>query len=114
MGYTKLDVEDVLSKLTRPEKISLLAGSDMWHTAAVEHLNIPRVRMSDGRKSVSSAKLTNAQHNLIVAFSFEIIFSKRHSRVCRALNIIVLYYATFLGLWQIHQSRRHIDTFLRD
>lgn len=44
-----LNVEDVLAGLTLAEKISLLTGSDMWHTTSLDRLNIPPVRMTDGR-----------------------------------------------------------------
>jgi hypothetical protein len=40
MGF---DVEDVPQKLDIGEKARLLSGSDMWHTHAVERLNIPKI-----------------------------------------------------------------------
>jgi hypothetical protein len=46
-----LDLDSILSQLTLVEKISLLTGSDMWHTTPLERLQIPAVRMTDGRKS---------------------------------------------------------------
>jgi hypothetical protein len=46
-----LDLDSILSQLTLVEKISLLTGSDMWHTTSLERLQIPPVRMTDGRKS---------------------------------------------------------------
>jgi beta-glucosidase len=48
--YQELDIDETINKLTRPDKIGLLAGTDFWHTHAVESLGIPRVRMSDGRE----------------------------------------------------------------
>jgi beta-glucosidase len=38
----------LLSQLTLEEKASLCLGSDFWHTAAVERLDIPRVMVTDG------------------------------------------------------------------
>ncbi len=39
---------DLLRQLTLDEKISLLSGSDNWHTAPIERLGIPRVKVTDG------------------------------------------------------------------
>ena len=41
-------VERLVAEMTLEEKVSLLAGEDMWHTPAVERLGIPRFRMTDG------------------------------------------------------------------
>lgn len=46
------DVEDVLGQLTEPEKISLLAGVDYWHTAPIPRLNVPSIRTSDGPNGI--------------------------------------------------------------
>lgn len=48
-----LDVEKCMESLSRENKIALLSGSDMWHTQAVPNLNVPRLRVSDGRKSIA-------------------------------------------------------------
>ena len=48
-------IEQQLSELTLDEKISLLAGATMWHTVAVERLNIPRIQVSDGPNGVRGA-----------------------------------------------------------
>ncbi len=42
------DLETVLERLTLEEKTSLLLGSDFWHTAAVERLDVPRIMVADG------------------------------------------------------------------
>lgn len=47
----RIDIEKVLSELTLVEKISLLTGSDMWHTTPLPNHGIPAVRMTDGRES---------------------------------------------------------------
>ena len=53
------DIEDVLTKLTTPEKLSLLAGKpparthnllialgkDHWHTVRIDRLGIPSIRV---------------------------------------------------------------------
>jgi beta-glucosidase len=41
-------IEALLAQLTLEEKISLLAGADMWHTVAIERLGIPAIKVTDG------------------------------------------------------------------
>ena len=41
-------VSSLLVELTSEEKASLCLGSDFWHTAAVERLDIPAIMVSDG------------------------------------------------------------------
>jgi beta-glucosidase len=45
-------IEDLVEKMTLDEKISLLAGRDMWHTVPVERLNVPAIRVTDGPNGV--------------------------------------------------------------
>lgn len=47
-----IDLQNLLEKMTLDEKISLLAGADMWHTTPVERLGIPSIRVSDGPNGV--------------------------------------------------------------
>jgi beta-glucosidase len=42
------DFDDILAEMTLAEKAYLLAGADMWHTAAVERLDIHPIGVSDG------------------------------------------------------------------
>ena len=42
------NVSSLLSQLTLEEKVKLLAGKDFWHTHAIERLNIPSLKYSDG------------------------------------------------------------------
>src|SRR5512145_1711631 len=42
------DIELLLAQLTLEEKISLLAGADLWHTVPLERLGIPVLKMTDG------------------------------------------------------------------
>jgi len=46
-------VDDLLGRMTVAEKVSLLAGEDMWHTRAVERLGVPSIRMTDGPHGVT-------------------------------------------------------------
>ena len=41
-------IEDLLSKMTLGEKVSMLAGTDNWHMRSIERLGIPALRVSDG------------------------------------------------------------------
>ncbi len=41
-------IEALIEALTPEEKISLLAGADMWRTAAIPRLGIPALKMTDG------------------------------------------------------------------
>ena len=50
------DVDEVLEKLTTPEKISLLSGTDFWHTASVHRLGIPSIRTTDGPNGVRGTR----------------------------------------------------------
>lgn len=43
-----MDIEKVLKELTLEEKAGLCMGADVWHTAAVERLGIPSIRLADG------------------------------------------------------------------
>lgn len=42
------DIDQLLRQMTLEEKVSMLAGSDMWHTTPVERLGIPALKMTDG------------------------------------------------------------------
>jgi beta-glucosidase len=41
-------IESLLGQMTLQEKVSLLAGADLWHTVPVERLGIPALKMTDG------------------------------------------------------------------
>jgi beta-glucosidase len=44
----KEKIEELLSLMTIEEKVSMLAGSTMWHTTPVERLGIPAIKVTDG------------------------------------------------------------------
>ena len=41
-------IGNLLSRMTLEEKVSMLAGTDNWHTRGIEQLGIPALRVSDG------------------------------------------------------------------
>ncbi|MEO7372268.1 MAG: glycoside hydrolase family 3 C-terminal domain-containing protein, partial [Ilumatobacteraceae bacterium] len=45
---TDADIDALVDSLTLDEQVSLLAGSDFWHTVPIEHAGIPTMRVSDG------------------------------------------------------------------
>ncbi|KAI5122379.1 hypothetical protein M0805_004136 [Coniferiporia weirii] len=51
-SFLSANIPELVKKLTLDEKIRLLSGPDWWNTHAIERLNIPAVRMSDGPNGV--------------------------------------------------------------
>ena len=41
-------IEKLLSEMTLEEKVSMVAGSDAWHSTGVERLGVPPIKMTDG------------------------------------------------------------------
>ncbi len=41
-------IETLLTQLTLPEKVSLMAGANFWETVAIPRLGIPSIKVSDG------------------------------------------------------------------
>lgn len=57
---TEFDIDYILEQLSIHEKTSLLAGIDFWHTKAIERLDIPSLRFSDGPNGVRGTKFFNS------------------------------------------------------
>ncbi|GJJ11758.1 hypothetical protein Clacol_005996 [Clathrus columnatus] len=50
--FATASIPELLSKLTKEEKIHLLAAPDWWHTQPIARLGIPSAKMSDGPNGV--------------------------------------------------------------
>jgi len=48
-------IDDLLSQLTLDEKISMLAGADLWHSVAIPRLGIPQFKTTDGPNGARGA-----------------------------------------------------------
>ena len=48
-------IDDLLSQMTIEEKISMLAGADLWHSVAIERLDIPQFKVTDGPNGARGA-----------------------------------------------------------
>ncbi len=48
----KENIDNILAELTLTEKVTLLAGADMWRTVALERVGIPAIQVSDGPNGV--------------------------------------------------------------
>jgi len=53
---TSVRVEALVDELTLEEAVTLLSGHDAWHTAPIERLGIPRMRVSDGPAGVRGTR----------------------------------------------------------
>ncbi len=49
---TTADIAELVAALTLEEKLSLVSGAGLWHTAAVPRLGIPAMKVSDGPNGV--------------------------------------------------------------
>jgi len=48
-------IDDLISQMTLDEKISMLAGADLWHSVAVPRLGIPQFKVTDGPNGARGA-----------------------------------------------------------
>ncbi|MBN1890328.1 MAG: glycoside hydrolase family 3 C-terminal domain-containing protein [Thermoflexales bacterium] len=55
-----MDIEGLIAQLTLEEKVSLLAGADLWHTVPVERLGIPVLKLTDGPAGARGAESSTA------------------------------------------------------
>lgn len=52
-------IEQLIAQMSLEEKVSLLAGADMWHTVPVERLGIPVLKVTDGPNGARGAAGSN-------------------------------------------------------
>jgi len=97
-AHIESDVEELLNKMTLPEKISLTHASGKFHINAIERLNIPEMWLSDGphgvrhqiqRHTWDSAgwkddHATYLPHLTSVAASWDVEIAKLHGHVLGA------------------------------
>jgi beta-glucosidase len=50
-----IDIEKLVQQMTLDEKISMLAGADLWHSVAVPRLAIPQFKVTDGPNGARGA-----------------------------------------------------------
>ena len=67
---TEARVEDLLSRMTLDEKLSLLAGTG-FDTAPVPRLNIPALHMTDGPAGIRTGPATSFPAGIALAASFD-------------------------------------------
>ncbi|QPG75036.1 hypothetical protein FOA43_002376 [Brettanomyces nanus] len=53
------DVNSLLEQLTTEEKVSLISAVDIWHTAKIDRLGVPSIRVSNGPNGVTGTKCFN-------------------------------------------------------
>ena len=58
---TPAEIETLLDSLTPEEQCLLLAGSDVWHTTAIERVGIPRLRVTDGPAGARGTSFTGTR-----------------------------------------------------
>ncbi|KAJ0421832.1 putative beta-glucosidase K [Aspergillus carlsbadensis] len=56
---TPIDVEATLESLTLQEKVSLLSGSDFWHTTSLPTHSIPPLKCTDGPNGARGSRFFN-------------------------------------------------------
>ncbi|KAE8145673.1 glycoside hydrolase superfamily [Aspergillus avenaceus] len=59
MSYDHQVVEELLRVMTVEEKVSLLAGKNMWQTASIDRLGIPSLRLTDGPAGARGTRWTH-------------------------------------------------------
>jgi beta-glucosidase-like glycosyl hydrolase len=81
-------VERLLQSLTLEEKVSLVAGQNMWQTAPVERLGIPPLRMTDGPAGARGTKWTDGSLTTLVPCAISLAATWDPSMVKRVGTVL--------------------------
>ena len=57
-------IEKLLKQMTLEEKVSMLSGTDFWHTQSIERLGIPSIKVTDGPHGDRTMDEDNPNHTL--------------------------------------------------
>ncbi|KPM36493.1 Beta-glucosidase B [Neonectria ditissima] len=78
-----VDIKAILSTLTLEEKVSLLAGKDLWHTVPIPSKGVPAVKVSDGPNGARGASFAGGTTAAcfpaacLMAATFDVTLAKR-------------------------------------
>ncbi|KAL2857593.1 putative beta-glucosidase J [Aspergillus pseudodeflectus] len=54
-----MDIDRIIAELSLSEKVSLLSGTDAWHTTPIPRLHIPSIRTTDGPNGARGTRYFN-------------------------------------------------------
>ncbi|KAK7416760.1 hypothetical protein QQZ08_011901 [Neonectria magnoliae] len=80
---SSVDIKAILSTLTLEEKVTLLAGRDLWHTIPIPSKGVPAVKLSDGPNGARGAAFAGGTTAAcfpaacLVASTFDVTLAKR-------------------------------------
>ncbi|KAM0305364.1 hypothetical protein ACHAPM_001744 [Fusarium culmorum] len=80
---SSVDIQSILSSLTLEEKISLLAGKDLWETVPIPSKGVPNVKTSDGPNGARGAAFAGGTSAAcfpaacLMASTFDVDLAKR-------------------------------------
>ncbi|KAF5023135.1 hypothetical protein F66182_4830 [Fusarium sp. NRRL 66182] len=80
---SSVDIQSILSSLTLEEKISLLAGKDLWETVPIPSKGVPPVKVSDGPNGARGASFADGTSAAcfpaacLMASTFDVKLAKR-------------------------------------
>jgi beta-glucosidase len=63
-----MDIDNLISKMTRKEKAALCSGLDNWHTKPIERLNLPSSMMADGPHGLRKEYPSNESQSFVPSY----------------------------------------------
>ena len=100
-------LERLLDQMTVEELVRLTAGDDIWHTAAVERLGIPRMRVSDGPVGVRGTRFDGEGAGATTTALGEAVFTTGMTGYQETLTDpsfnaqIITFSAPMIGSWRL-------------